>query len=95
MARPLSMEDEKWISITAESIENMFPIGCMPESKNLDYLQWSHESYQIAIQIAYQGIQPNVTLSSEYLASGQHTALRQIALAGYRLAELIKEIIKE
>lgn len=92
MARPLSSKDEQWICETAHSIESMFPQNSIPENKNMDYLQWSKESYQIAVQVAYNGIQPGKTPSSQYLAIGKHTALRQIALAGYRLAKLINEI---
>lgn len=52
----------------------------------------SKESYQIAVQVAYSGIQPGKKPSSQYLAIGEHTVLRQIALSGYRLAMLINEI---
>lgn len=92
MVRPLSFKDEQWINETASSIEKMFPQSSLPESKNMDYLQWSKESYQIAIQVAYNGIQVGKTPSPDYIATGEHTASRQMALSGYRLAQLIKEI---
>jgi hypothetical protein len=58
----------------------------------MDYLQWSDESYELAIRVAYNGIQLGEPPSDEYLAMGKNTALRQIALSGYRLAKLINEI---
>lgn len=92
MIRPLSYKDEQWICETASSIEKMFPQKSLPESKNMDCLQWSKESYQLAVQVAYNGVQVGKTPSCDYLAIGEHTALRQIALSGYRLAKLINEI---
>lgn len=92
MVRPLSLKDERWICETANSIEKIFPQNSLPESKNMDYLQWSKESYQIAVKVAYHGIQVGQIPSQEYLAIGEYTALRQIALFGYRLAKLINEI---
>ena len=67
MIRPLSLEDEKWICMTADSIEKMFPINSMSESKNMDYLQWSKESYLIATQIIYHNVQHQGVPSTEYL----------------------------
>lgn len=58
----------------------------------MDYLQWSKESYQIAVSVAYNGIEVGKTPSCDYLSIGENTALRQIALSGYRLAQLINEI---
>jgi hypothetical protein len=95
MCRPLSSRDEQWICETANSIERRFPESSLPESKNMDYLQWSKESYQIAIQVAYNGIQVGKIPSHDYLAIGEHTALRQIALSGYRLARLLNEVFNE
>jgi hypothetical protein len=92
MVRPLSLDDETWICEQADLIEKMFPEYSMPESTNMDYIQWSNESYLIATQIAYHDIRPYEIPSSEYLATGQRIALRQIALAGYRLAGIIKQI---
>ena len=95
MVRPLSRDDEVWICEQADLIEKTFPEDLMPESKNMDFFQWSNESYLIATQIVYHGIHPHEKVSSEYLAIGQRTALRQIALAGYRLADLIKQIFNQ
>lgn len=73
-------------------IENMFLQSFLPESKNMNYLDWSKESFQIAINVAYNGIEAGGTPSPQYLANGEHVALRQIALSGYRLAQLLNEI---
>lgn len=90
--RPLSLKDEQWICEEADFISKLFPQRALPESTNMNYTQWSEESYQIAIQVAYDGIELGKTPSSTYLMIGEHTALRQIALSGYRLAQLLYEI---
>ncbi|NGX55054.1 MAG: hypothetical protein KR126chlam2_00676 [Chlamydiae bacterium] len=95
MHRPLTLVDEQWICENAAAIENMFPINSIPECEKMDYLQWSEESYQIAIQVAYRGVEVGEKPSTQYLAAGQHVAMRQIALAGYRLARLFNELFND
>lgn len=95
MTRPLSYDDQAWISKMADSIESTFPKDTLLESDNMDYMQWSQESYQIAVQLAYTGIEVGEVPSNDYLVAGEQGALRQIALAGYRLAYLIEKIFSE
>jgi hypothetical protein len=95
MSRPLSLHDEEWICATANSIEAEFPEQSLSESRDMDYLHWSKESHEVAIHVAYQGIQVGENPSSDYLARGKQAALRQIALAGYRLATLLDETFND
>lgn len=55
-------------------------------------LAWAKESYQIAIQSAYKtpfNKNPNLN----YIKHGQSVSAKQITLAGYRLAEALKQIL--
>jgi hypothetical protein len=54
--------------------------------------KWSNESYDIATTVAYPGIVQNMTITQAYIDLVQHTSRRQIALAGYRLANIIKTV---
>lgn len=92
ITRPLSSTDEKRIREAADLIEKMFPKDSLPECNIKEYTQWSEESYQIAIHTAYEGVEPGEIPSPEYLEEGRRVALRQLALAGYRLSMLLNEI---
>lgn len=95
MVRPLSIGDEQWISEMAVNIEKKFPKNVFQEVENMDCLQWSRESYQLAIEFAYNGIEVGEKPSDDYLAKGEQIALRQIALAGYRLALLLDQLFNK
>lgn len=95
MARPLNQEDALWIQETAQRITAAYPRHHLSEVDNMNLADWSCESYRLAIDAAYGGIQPNAAPSSAYLLKGEQIALRQMALAGYRLANLLREIFCE
>lgn len=57
-----------------------------------DVDQWSIESFHDAVNIVYAGITEGEKPSEEYLQLGIKTARMRIALAGYRLADLLNEI---
>ncbi|CAG9319418.1 unnamed protein product [Blepharisma stoltei] len=50
---------------------------------------WQYDTYRIAIDYAYYGIKPNEKPSEEYLKRGWKIVLKQLALGGYRLANLL------
>jgi hypothetical protein len=47
------------------------------------------ESHRLARNVAYQGIRPGQAPSAAYLARSRRVVARQLALAGYRLADLL------
>ena len=63
--------------------------------KTWDFENWAQESHRLAIEYAYKNIQPGETPSSDYLRMRDRIAHQQIALAGYRLANLLNEIFIE
>jgi hypothetical protein len=60
-----------------------------------DFENWAQESHRLAIEYVYKNIQPGDTPSSDYLKMRDHIVHQQIALAGYRLANLLNEIFIE
>lgn len=94
MVRPLCREDAEWIKKTANFICAAYKQNSLPESQNMTIEDWSKESYQLAINIAYNGIQPGEIPSQDYLKRGEQTAIRQIALAGYRLANILHDVFE-
>ena len=92
LERPLLPEDKAWIEEFANAIMTDYPAVDLPDVKHMDPLVWSDESYHLAIECAYSGIEPWDEPSEEYLSKGRDCALRQIALAGYRLGALLEEL---
>ena len=57
--------------------------------KITDDRQWAQESFEIAKKYTYGGIEPGTTPSAEYIATGRRVVNEQLAVAGYRLADLM------
>lgn len=60
-----------------------------------DHWAQAKKTFEIAVNYAYKGIKEKETPSPEYLAKGYEQCQRQIALAGYRLADFLKTAIQE
>lgn len=90
LKRPLSAADQQWIEELANSIMKVNLPESFLEIDNLNIYDWSSESYQLAIDVVYADLKMGQEPSQDYLAKARHTAQRQIALAGYRLANLLK-----
>lgn len=95
MQRPLNDYDNKKICALAKQVTRLYPPKSLPERLNMDMFAWSAESYQLAIDVAYADISPNEDPPEAYLKRGTEVALRQIALAGYRLANLLRDLYGE
>lgn len=104
-ARPMTESDSEWVRVYASQIksaysrasllareEMMKPVG-MGRMHFAD--QWSKESYDLALEYAYPGIEPNAEPSEEYMARGREVAREQLAIAAYRLADLLNAILSE
>lgn len=60
--------------------------------ENPDPLSWAMESNEIAQSFVYKNIQENDWIPKKYLDQGRKICRRRIALAGYRLADKLREI---
>jgi len=91
--RPLKKGREEKVQAHAKKWMAAFPD--LPTDRRLDIVdpfKWSAESHEIARKRAYHGIEPDTTPANEYIATNTYYAQEQIVLAGYRLANLLKEI---
>lgn len=59
-----------------------------------DYSIWAKESFELSKEYVYNGISNGATPSQAYIERGMEVANKQIVLAGYRLADLIRKIYK-
>ena len=75
----------------AEDLRRTFPREKLPQRLERSPRAWALESFHLARTVAYVGITPGQAPSPEYLAKGRLVASQQLALAGYRLADLLNE----
>lgn len=90
---PLKSGD--WNSITqyVDSITSQFPRSKVQERvKILDDRKWAQESYEISKNVVYDGISNGDTPSKEYIERGRRVINEQLAVAGYRLADLMMSL---
>lgn len=83
----------KQIEGLASQIENRYPRSSFSQLLAVtDAKAWSQESYQLAKKSVYNielGSKPN----SEYISKGQTVVGKQLALAGYRLGDLLNRLM--
>ena len=67
------------------------PPEAFPERTEKDPNAWARESYALALSTTYEGIVPNTVPTEAYVARAQATCKKRLALAGYRLADLLED----
>lgn len=79
------------IEQTAYKLEHRYPINSFDAKllTNTNSLEWTTENMSLA-PFVYD-ISPNQPIKSDYYKEGQDMATRQLALAGYRLAYILKK----
>ena len=93
-SRPLDARERRRLDAYAKSIVAANPAEAMPEARELDPQKWAQESNELARTVVY-ALAENSTPSPAYEAKAQTVARRRIALAGYRLANLLNSIFPE
>jgi hypothetical protein len=94
----------------ASDLRNRFPRAGLNELRSTDTESWANESYEAAIQIAYQNgklrgtpkgqhrdcreITDVAVLPSGYAVSARNVADRRIVLASYRLADFLASLFR-
>ncbi|MCA1816124.1 MAG: S1/P1 nuclease [Acidobacteria bacterium] len=92
--RPLNNFERRRFDAYARQLVAAYPADSLPEAKVLDPQKWAEESNQLAREVAY-ALPENSQPSAAYEAKAQDVARRRIALAGYRLANLLNSIYPE
>jgi hypothetical protein len=91
--RPLKGPDRDQIDGYADKIMEDFPEAKLPSSGDLKPEDWMDESVTVAKSVVYQGIQPGDAPSEKYLEQGKVVCEQRLALAGYRLANLLNKLL--
>lgn len=103
---PLTPAQIERIQVLAKELIQKYPATSFAAVDNLDPDFWALESSKLAVTYGYKGVkskddagktlflQPNEEPTPFYLEQGQEVARKQLALSGYRLARLIKQVLK-
>ena len=92
-SRPLDHNSVANVEQLRDSIMKEFPKSSLTSVGLQTPSIWKSESYDLARKFAY-AMQPNGKPSTEYLTNCKRVCKRQIALAGYRLADLLNNLLK-
>lgn len=91
--RPLSGDDRRKLLDIGLDIMKEWPYNYVKELIGKDHVDnWCDESYKIAVDLAYYGLELHDKLSPKYLEAAQKVVRKRIAYAGYRLALVISEM---
>jgi hypothetical protein len=93
-SRPLDARERRRLDAYARQIVAANPADAMPEARELDPQKWAEESNELARTVVY-ALPENSTPTPAYEAKAQTLARKRIALAGYRLANLLNSIFAE
>jgi hypothetical protein len=94
VARPLTPSGRKRIEGFAAAVQQAHPRSSL--TSDLDELRptrWAAESLELARTVAYVGITEGGVPSDAYTDKTRMTSARRIALAGYRLADILNRVL--
>ena len=101
--KPLADSSMKRLKQFARKVTKQWPAKKLPELEETDPDFWALESHKLAVRYAYHGrngesegrtkyLKPGDEPGTEYLEKGKEIVARQLALGGYRLAEVLNGI---
>lgn len=92
--RPLTASGAKKIEKLADEVMQAFPKSSVPEWSKPGVTSWVTEGVRVAKNVCYKGITETEPPSAAYKQAGREAARRRLALAGYRLANLLNAIYR-
>lgn len=93
--RPLNTEGKAMISDLADSITKQFPPQYFGDLiNNTSSHTWTIESYNLAVERVYAFVLKNKQVTQEWQDDMYKLCRERVALAGYRLANMIASIYK-
>jgi hypothetical protein len=93
-SRPLDARERRRLDAYARQIVAANPADATAEAQELDPRKWAGESNELARAVVYT-LPENSTPTPAYEAKAQVLARRRIALAGYRLSNLLNSIFAQ
>ena len=93
LERPLNATGTAWLADNAQRVLAQFPVASLqPFIKQYNVSEWANQSYALAEGFVYTAPQAPTPVPAAYVAAGQQMILKQVAIAGCRLADLLEYI---
>ena len=94
MRRPLNATGRQWVSALAAKVMGLHPVSSLgPQIADKNVTNWAVESHAIAETFVYTAPQSPAKVPQAYTTQGQDLALKQLAIAGYRLADALQFVL--
>jgi len=90
--RPLSAESKTRIDDLATKLTTEYPAKSLRGVNDMNPDDWAKESFELSKTVVYN-LQEGSTPSDDYVKKAQDVCGRRIALAGYRLAKLLNQLL--
>jgi hypothetical protein len=92
IARPLTNNGRNRLQTLASGLQSSFPKSQMTAEVNrMDPMEWAREGKKLAIEQVYPNITEGSIPSQAYEDNTKKICRRRVALAGYRLAAILKQ----
>lgn len=89
--RPMNDYDRDQLEGLVNYLRGQYPRYSIPQLMEKEISTWRNESYKIGVEFVYSNISPKEKPSEVYCMKGKIVTGRQMAIAGYRLADLLNE----
>lgn len=91
--RPLSSAGYAALNSTARDLMNEYPISTFTEElKEFSAKKWAEESFGYARDFVYSAAEAPAPLADAYVKQAMKLCRRQVALGGYRLAQVLQSV---
>jgi len=95
IARPLTADGMAKITALAAQCTAAYPVAQASAAlAEKDFMKWAQESHALAKSTAYSDLEQHDTPSADYITRGKDAVRQRVALAGYRLADLLNELFR-
>lgn len=91
--RPMNDEDKVYLNDLVDYLRQTYSRESLQLLKETNVDQWRQESYEIGVNFAYPNISPFESPSGQFMAEGKVICGKRLALAGYRLADLLNSVL--
>jgi S1/P1 Nuclease len=91
--RPISEGDKAYLNDLVKHLRQKFPRDSFPQLSDCNIDHWRQDSYNLGVNFAYANILPHHEVPSHVMEEGKIVTGKQLALAGYRLADLLNSLL--
>ncbi len=92
--RPLEERNRRLLDAYATAVTTAYPAEKLAEARELNPDKWAQESHMLAANVVYN-LPENSIPTDEYNTRARAVARQRIALAGYRLAEVLNQLFPD